>query len=101
MKVVALAAVAMIALTSVAEAQHRRDHRHGYRAPAPRHHVAPRQHHHRHNWVPYAIGGLALGALGAGAYYYNNQPRDCWETPVYEYDRYGRRYILGYERLCR
>jgi len=97
MKVVALAAVAMIALTSVAEAQHRRDHRHGYRAPAPRHHVAPRQH--RHNWVPYAVGGLALGALGAGAYYYN-RPAICWREPIYEYDRYGRSYIIAYEKIC-
>jgi hypothetical protein len=96
MKVVALAAVAMIALTSVAEAQHRRDHRHGYRAPAPqhRHHVAP-----RHNWVPYAVGGLALGALGAGAYYYN-RPTTCWDEPVYDYDRYGRRHIVAFERFC-
>ena len=99
MKAVALAAVAMIALTSVAEAQHRRDHRHGYRAPAPqhRHHVAPRQH--RHNWVPYAVGGLALGALGTGAYYYN-RPTACWDEPVYDYDRYGRRHIVAFERYC-
>jgi hypothetical protein len=96
MKVVALAAVAMIALTSVAEAQHR-DHRHGYRAPAPRHHVVPRQY--RHNWVPYAVGGLALGALGAGAYYYN-RPVICWREPIYEYDRYGRSYIIAYEKIC-
>ena len=87
MKVVAVAAVAMIALTSVAEAQHRRDHRHGY-------HVAP-----RHNWVPYAVGGLALGALGAGAYYYN-RPTACWDEAVYEYDRYGRRHIVAFERIC-
>jgi hypothetical protein len=98
MKTVALAAVAMIALTSVAEAQHRRDHRHGYHVPQHRHHVAPRQH--RHNWVPYAVGGLALGALGAGAYYYNTRPTTCWEEPVYEYDRYGRRHIVAFERYC-
>ena len=99
MKVLALATVAMIALTSVAEAQHRRDNRHGYRAPAPRHYVAPRP---RNNWVPYAVGGLALGALGAGAYYYYPRPTTyCWDEPVYEYDRYGRRYIVEYERLCR
>jgi hypothetical protein len=89
MKVVALASVAMIALTSVAEAQHRRE----YRAPQ-RHHVAP-----RHNWIPYAVGGLALGALGAGAYYYN-RPTTCWDEPVYDYDRYGRRHIVAFERFC-
>jgi hypothetical protein len=96
MKVVALAAVAMIALTSVAEAQHRRDHNHGYRAPAPQH-----RHHvpQRNNWVPYAVGGLALGALGAGAYYYN-RPTACWDEPVYDYDRYGRRHIVAFERYC-
>jgi hypothetical protein len=94
MKVVAVAAVAMIALTSVAEAQHRRDHRHGYHAPQHRQHVAP-----RHNWVPYAVGGLALGALGAGAYYYN-RPTACWDEAVYEYDRYGRRHIVAFERFC-
>lgn len=95
MKVVALAAVAMIALTTTAEAQYRRDHRHGYRAPAPHYHVAPR----RNNWVPYAVGGLALGALGAGAYYYNRQPV-CWDEPVYNYDRYNRPRLMGYERIC-
>ena len=84
---------------SAAEAQHRNDHRHGYRAPAQRHYVAPRP---RNNWVPYAVGGLALGALGAGAYYYYPRPTTyCWDEPVYEYDRYGRRYIVEYERLCR
>jgi hypothetical protein len=85
-------AAVMLASTPVF-AQHR--HNHGYRPHQPqRHYYAPPQRH-RHNWVPYALGGLALGALGTGMYYYNN--RQCWDELI-GYDRRGREV---FERYCR
>jgi hypothetical protein len=49
-----------------------------YAAPryaAPRY-AAPRYARPPTNWLPYAIGGLALGAL-IGNYYYNNYGQVC------------------------
>jgi hypothetical protein len=95
-----LSIAAMMLASTPVLAQHRhnhgyqpRQHQHRYVAPrpAPRHYHAPR--HRNNNWVPYAIGGLALGALG-GAYYYNN--RQCWDEMI-GYDRYGREV---FERYC-
>lgn len=103
LKFAATLSLAITAITAVpAMAQHRH-HDRGYRPHVQRHYVPPRQHyHHQHrhqsrhnNWVPYAIGGLALGALGAGTYYYNNRPM-CWDE-VIGYDRRGREVI---ERYC-
>ena len=101
LKFAATLSLAITAITAVpAMAQHRH-HDRGYRPHVQRHYVPSRQHYHRHqprhnnNWVPYAIGGLALGALGAGTYYYNNRPV-CWDE-VIGYDRRGREVI---ERYC-
>ena len=45
------------------------------------------------NVLPWIAGGLALGAIAGGAYYYDQSPpryrRECWENLV-GYDRYGR-----------
>jgi ABC-type dipeptide/oligopeptide/nickel transport system permease subunit len=87
---IGLTIVALLASTLPVFAQHRHDH--GYRPQQHRHYHAPR--HRNNNWVPYALGGLALGALG-GAYYYNN--RQCWDEMI-GYDRYGREV---FERYCR
>jgi hypothetical protein len=96
---IGLSIAALLASTLPVFAQ--QHHRHGYRPqqhryvaprPTPRHYHAPR--HRNNNWVPYALGGLALGALG-GAYYYNN--RQCWDEMI-GYDRYGREV---FERYCR
>lgn len=50
-------------------------------------------HNRQHNVLPWVAGGLALGALAGGAYYYNQSPpsyrRECWED-LMGYDRYGR-----------
>jgi hypothetical protein len=98
---IGLTIVALLVSTLPVFAQHRHDH--GYRPQQHRHYHAPRHvpRHHYHaprhrnnNWVPYALGGLALGALG-GAYYYNN--RQCWDEMI-GYDRYGREV---FERYCR
>jgi hypothetical protein len=100
LKFAATLSLAITAITAVpAMAQHNRHYDRGYRSHVQRHYVPPRQHYHRHqprhnNWVPYAIGGLALGALGAGTYYYNNRPV-CWEQ-VIGYDRRGREVIEKY-----
>jgi type IV secretory pathway TrbF-like protein len=100
---IGLSVVALLASALPVFAQHHR-HGHGYRPHQQRHYHAPRhvQRYHYHaprrnnnNWVPYALGGLALGALGAGAYYYND--RQCWDEMI-GYDRYGRQV---FERYCR
>jgi len=82
MRKILLIAAAIITVTpALADQRHRRP-------PVPYGH-----HHQNHNrWLPYALGGLALGAAGAGAYYYN---RRCWDEQVVNrfgeplYDRYG------------
>jgi cobalamin biosynthesis protein CobD/CbiB len=88
-----LSIAAMMLASTPVLAQYR--HNHGYQ-PRQHHYVAPRPaaRHRNNNWVPYALGGLALGALG-GAYYYNN--RQCWDEMI-GYDRYGREV---FERYCR
>lgn len=84
--------------------------RHGYRSVDRHHHrhyvPAHRPHHHynnhrRHNWVPYAAGALALGALGTGAYYYNYNRPHCWIETQDLFDRRGR--YLGTQdvKVCR
>jgi hypothetical protein len=96
-----LSIAAMMLASTPVFAQHR--HNHGYQSRqqqysyvpprhVPRHHHAPR--HRNNNWVPYALGGLALGALGSGMYYYNN--RQCWDELI-GYDRRGRGV---FERYC-
>jgi hypothetical protein len=45
------------------------------------------------NVLPWVAGGLALGALAGGAYYYDRSPpryrSECYEDMI-GYDRYGR-----------
>ena len=95
--IIAVSLVVLTAAPAFAQHHHRRDH--GYRQPQARHHYAPpRQHYHpprqrQNNWVPYALGGLALGALGTGMYYYNSRP--CWDEFV-GYDRRGREVFQRY-----
>jgi len=79
----------------------RRDVRvHRYVAPPIRHVAPPIRHYSRpnRNWVPYAVGGLALGALGAGTYYYNN--RYCWIETQEVWDRRGRYIGLRDIEVC-
>ena len=53
--------------------------------------AGPRRHHHRHgpNWVPYAIGGAALGILGAGIATMHRPFRSCWVETRDVWDRWG------------
>ena len=94
--------VTLFVSTSEAMAQYQRHHhRHHY---APRYYAPPpvhRHHYHRprasHNWVPYVVGGgIALGALGAGSYYYNNF-RTCWYQSQDVYNQWG--HYVGTRRV--
>jgi hypothetical protein len=80
-KLIIIAAAMLVSVPAFADNRHRRP-------PVPQGY-----HNHHHNrWLPYAIGGLALGAAGAGAYYYN---RYCWDEQIVNrygepvYDRFG------------
>ena len=90
----------LASMFAVSEAQ--ADPRRGYRAHSYYRPVAPPvRHYHRphRNWVPYAVGGgLALGALGAGTYYYNN--RYCWIEQQEVWDRRGRYLGLRDVKVC-
>lgn len=100
MIVTAMAALGLAFTLSEAAAQYRSNH--GYRTHvAPRHYAPPVRQYHRpqRNWVPYAVGGLALGALGAGAYYYNNPT--CWIETQDVYDRRGRYIGTQDVKVCR
>jgi len=74
MKKIVLATAVILAMASVAEAR-------------DRHHRG----HHRHgpNWVPYAIGGAALGILGAGIATMHRPFRSCWVETRDVWDRWG------------
>ena len=87
-KLLIISAIFGVVLSSSESMAQYRAHR-GY-APSPRYY-APRAP--RHNWVPYAIGGLALGMIGG---YYYHQRRVCWDEIV-DYDRYGDAIIA---RMC-
>ena len=85
MRKLALGLAILLGTVSMAEAQqHQR--RQGYQPRQhhyqPRHHYQP-QHTHRQRRVDPWVYGLGALALGAGTYYYMNQPR-C------------ERYIVGY-----
>jgi len=82
---VAAVVVALMAMVSSSYAYER----HHYR-------YAPRQHHHR-SVVPWVAGGLALGALGAGAYAYRRQYYEGCVERFMGYDYYGRRV---YQTFC-
>ena len=73
MKKIVLAAAVILAMASDAEAR-------------DRHH---RGHHRGHNWVPYAIGGMALGILGAGVATMHSPFRSCWVETRDVWDRWG------------
>lgn len=87
---IAVAVFGSMFTVSEAAAQHRHNH-YGYRHHhvAPRYYAPPVRHYHRpnHNWVPYAAGAIALGALG-GAYYYNRPA--CWIERQEVFDHWGR-----------
>lgn len=75
MKKIVIATALVIAMSSMAEASGRH-HRGG--------------HHHRGpNWVPYAIGGMALGILGAGIATMHRPFRSCWVETRDVWDRWG------------
>ena len=100
-KVLALSFVALTLGATVAEARDRfRGGSHGYhRAPVGRHYAPPvRYHQHRSNVLPWVAGGAALGILGAGAYYYN-QNYCRWERREV-FDQWGN--FRGYRdvRVC-
>ena len=74
MKKIVIATALVLAMSSMAEAR-------------DRHH---RGHHHRGpNWVPYAIGGAALGILGAGIATMHRPFRSCWVETRDVWDRWG------------
>lgn len=95
-KVLALSFIALTLGATVAEARDRfRGGSHGYHRPA-----APpvRHYQHRNNVLPWIAGGAALGILGAGAYYYN-QNYCRWERREV-FDQWGN--FRGYRdvRVC-
>jgi len=100
MRKIVLASVALLAMTTISEAQNRhRHHHHGYHHGY--HHRPPmRQHYHppRYNAAPWIAGAIGLGVLGALTY-------DAWGRPYRpvcynEYiglDRYGNQV---YQQRC-
>jgi len=90
MNKLALAAVALVAFTSFAEARERYNHhRHGG-------YTHQHRYHHRHyNSSPWVYGGaaLGLGLLGTGIYM-NYQPY-CWQEFI-GYDYYQRPQYVRY-----
>jgi len=64
--------------------------------------AGPRRHHRGgHNWVPYAIGGMALGILGAGIASQQHYYRECWRERRPMYDRWGNYLGRRWIRVCR
>ena len=63
-------------------------HYHAVPRYQPRYYTQPRYVHPRHNWVPYVIGGLALGAVVGGLFY--NQYGEVCHREVINYDYSGR-----------
>lgn len=89
MRKIALSLAVLLGTMTVAEAQHR----HRYNPPARHNHYQPR-HNHVSPWV-YGLGAMALGA---GTYYYMNQPR-C-ERYVVGHRWNGYRYVPIVEEQC-
>ena len=71
MKKIVIATAIVIAMGSIAEARGRHHHKRGP------------------NWVPYAIGGMALGILGAGVATMHRPFRSCWVETRDVWDRWG------------
>lgn len=69
-----LAATALVAFTSFAEARDRYQHRHYHQPQYHRHYHQPPVHRNHNRYI---YGGIGLGLLGAGAYYYS-RPTRCW-----------------------
>lgn len=80
-----LAATALVAFTSFAEARDRYHHRYYHQPQYQRHHYRPPPVYRNYN--PYIYGGIGLGLLGAGIYYHH-RPSRCWYELV-EYDYAG------------
>jgi len=98
-----VAAISLLFFSGVAEAQHRRDHRHGVRNHAPhvRHYAPPvrhnhRQHRNRNNYAPWIAGVVGLGILGALTHDQWSRPVSCYRVFA-GYDYYGNRM---FQRVC-
>ena len=87
MKRIAIATIAILALTTAASADYRRNQRyHGQGRGS--------------NWIAPVIGGLLLGGAIAGSYGYYQRRPTCWNEPVYAYNRRGDEIIVRYDRFC-
>ena len=107
MRKILIASFALIAMTVSVEAQHRQDHRNGYKPhrqqfqqrnnyrPPVGHH---RSHNRRHNPAPWIAGALGLGILGALTYDQWGRPVQprCWNEYV-GVDRHDRQV---YQQVC-
>ena len=108
MRKIIIASIALLAMSVPVEAQHRRDHHHGYQ-PQHRQHFQQRNHyrppagHHRshnrsHNAAPWIAGVIGLGILGALTYDQWGRPVQprCWNEYI-GVDRHGRQV---YRQVC-
>jgi hypothetical protein len=106
-KIVAILGLGALLMSMVPAQADYRDRRHyqprpapvyRHAAPAPRYY-APRPVYHapRRNWVPYAVGGAVLGAMGA--YFYNQYGQVCQNVIVGQ-GWNGYRYVPVTETVC-
>ena len=107
MRKIIIASIALLAMSVPVEAQHRRDHHHGYQPHRQqfhqRNHYQPPRGHHRshnrgHNAAPWIAGAIGLGILGALTYDQWGRPMQprCWNEYI-GVDRSGRQV---YQQVC-